>query len=85
VNEIFPIVSGVVVGVGLALVAPRLRLPIAFAAALVLGLIATIISGEYKLAWEFLLVDIPLVAAASWVGYLVARYFRLGAKARKEG
>jgi hypothetical protein len=75
-NEIFPIVSGGVVGVGLALAAPRLRLPVAFAASLVLGLLATVISGEYKIAWEFLLVDIPLVAASAWVGYLVARYFR---------
>jgi hypothetical protein len=82
VNEIFPIVSGGAVGVGLALIAPRLRLPVAFAAALVLGLLATVISGEYKIAWEFLLVDIPLVAASSWVGYLVTRYFRTTSKAR---
>jgi hypothetical protein len=49
-----------------------------------LGLLATVISGEYKIAWEFLLVDIPLVAASAWVGYLVARHFRITARARKQ-
>jgi hypothetical protein len=84
VNEIFPIASGAAVGIGLALIAPRLRLPVAFGASLVLGLLATVISGEYKIAWEFLLVDIPLVAASAWVGYLVARYFRLTSQARRQ-
>lgn len=69
-NELFPILSGATVGVALGLAASRLRLPIVIAAALVLGTLATIISGEYKIGWEFLLVDIPLVGISSVVGWL---------------
>lgn len=75
-NELFPILSGATVGVALALVASRLRLPIAIGGAFVLGTLATIISGEYKLGWEFLLVDIPLVALSSAVGFLATRAVR---------
>jgi hypothetical protein len=30
--------------------------------AIILGSLATIISGEFRIGWEFLLIDIPLVA-----------------------
>ena len=69
-NELFPILSGATLGAALVLVAPRLRLRIAITASLVFGAIATIISGEYRIGWEFLLVDIPLVAASSVAGFL---------------
>jgi hypothetical protein len=42
----------------------------------VLGTLATIISGEYKIGWEFLLIDIPLVALSSAAAFATARTIR---------
>lgn len=75
-NELFPIFAGLAVGVALALVAPRLRLRYGAVAALVLGTLATIVSGEYQIGWEFLLIDIPLVAISSAVGLSAVRAVR---------
>lgn len=75
-NELFPISAGLAVGVVLALVAPRLRLGYGAVTALVLGTLATIVSGEYQIGWEFLLIDIPLVAISSVVGLTAVRGVR---------
>ena len=76
-NEIFPIASGLIVGAALGGFAPRVRLLLGVVAAVVLGTLATIISGEYRISWEFLLVDIPLVGLSAAVGFLVSRGVRL--------
>jgi hypothetical protein len=73
VNEIFPIVSGVLVGALLPLIRPQTRLVVGILAALVLGTLATIISGEYKIGWEFLMIDIPLVALCCTASFVTAR------------
>jgi hypothetical protein len=52
-NELFPILSGLAVGTMLGLIRPQTRLVVAVAAAVVLGTIATVISGEYKIGWEY--------------------------------
>jgi hypothetical protein len=75
-DELFPVVAGLVVGVVLTVVAPRLRFAVGAAAAVVLGTAATVLSGEYRIGWEFLLVDIPLVAASSALSLLVSRRVR---------
>jgi hypothetical protein len=75
-HEFFPIAAGLLVGVALALIAPRLRLWLGALLAVVLGIAATVISGEYKIGWEFLLIDIPLVAVCSVLGLTVARAVR---------
>ena len=75
-NELFPIVSGVVVGIALGGFMPQLRLLLGIVAAVVLGIIATIISGEYLISWEFLLIDIPLVGICSAAAVLVSRTAR---------
>jgi hypothetical protein len=76
VNELFPVLSGLVVGVGLGLLAPKLRLWVGAVAAVVLGIAATVVSGEYRIGWEYLLIDIPLVAVASVVGLVASRAVR---------
>jgi hypothetical protein len=38
----------------------------------VLGTLATVVSGEYRIGWEFLLIDIPLVAVCSLTGFATA-------------
>jgi hypothetical protein len=78
VNELFPIVSGLLVGSLLPLVRPQVRLRMAVAASVVLGTLATILSGEYKIGWEFLLIDIPLVALFATAAYVTVRGLRRG-------
>jgi hypothetical protein len=41
------------------------------------GIVATVVSGEWMLGWEFLLIDVPLVAGSSFaVIRLRARIWR---------
>jgi hypothetical protein len=75
-NELFPIVSGLLLGSALMLIRPRMRLAVAVAASVILGTLATVGSGEYKLGWEFLLIDIPLVALCSATAFSTARAVR---------
>jgi hypothetical protein len=76
-NEVFPIVGGLIAGLVLGTVTARQRrwwfgLGIAVA----LGFLATVVSGEFRATWAYLLIDIPLVAAASAVGGTVSRRVR---------
>jgi hypothetical protein len=75
-SEIFPVVSGLLVGSLLALIRPRTQLAVGVIASVVLGTTATIISGEYKIGWEFLFIDIPLVAISSAAGFATIRAIR---------
>jgi hypothetical protein len=75
-NELFPIAAGLLIGSGLQFVRPSLRLPVAIGAAVVIGFLATVISGEYKIGWEFLAIDIPGTAIAVAVGWLVTKRVR---------
>jgi hypothetical protein len=76
VNELFPIVSGLILGSALILIRPQTRLAVGVAASIVLGTIATIVSGEYRIGWEFLLIDIPLVAVSSAAAFTTVRALR---------
>ena len=48
-HELFPIVSGLLLGAALPLIRPRIRLEVGVGASVVLGTLATIISGEYRI------------------------------------
>lgn len=73
-EEIFPILAGVVVGMLLGAVRPSMRLHIGIPLAVVFGVLATVLSGEFKVGWEYLLIDIPLVGIAAVATMLVTRY-----------
>jgi hypothetical protein len=75
-HELFPIVGGLLLGAALTLIRPQMRLKVGVGASVVLGALATIISGEYRIGWEFLLIDIPLVALCSMTGFATARALR---------
>jgi hypothetical protein len=75
-HELFPIVSGLLLGAALPLIRPRIRLEVGVGASVVLGTLATIISGEYRIGWEFLLIDIPVAALCSVTGFATARALR---------
>jgi len=53
-----------------------MRLWVAVLLSIVLGFLATVISGEYLLSWEFLLIDIPLVAIATAASFMGMRRLR---------
>ena len=61
-QELFPILFGLILGAGLGFVRPSMRLPVGAVLAIVLGVLATVITGEFKSSWGYLLIDIPLVA-----------------------
>jgi hypothetical protein len=72
-DELFPIVSGVVLGIVVARVRPSLRPWVGIALSIALGLAATALSGELAIGWGYLLVDIPLVAVSAGVSFTLAR------------
>lgn len=75
-TELVPISYGLLVGLCLGLLAPRQRLPVGLMLAVLLGVAATVVTGEWKASWAFVLIDIPLVALSATVAYLPARRFR---------
>lgn len=75
-HELFPIASGLVLGAVLALVRPGLRLVTGIVGAVLFGVLATVVSGEYLIGWEFLIIDVPLVAVSAAAGLLVVRSAR---------
>jgi hypothetical protein len=76
VNEIFPILAGLIVGGVLGFLRPTTRLAVGAAAAIVLGVLATVVSGEYLISWEYLLIDVPLVALSSVASLVAGRALR---------
>jgi hypothetical protein len=73
VDELFPVVSGGVLGIVVAGVRPSLRPWVGISLSIALGLAATALSGELAIGWEYLLVDIPLVAVSAGVSFTLAR------------
>jgi hypothetical protein len=80
-EELFPLASGLALGALLGYLRPSTRLPVGAAPAIVLGVLATVASGEFRVSWTYLLIDIPLVAGAAVLGLLIAR--RLAARPRE--
>jgi hypothetical protein len=73
VNELFPVVAGLLCGVLLGSLTARRRVIFGLIVSVVAGVLATVISGEWRISWAFLLIDIPLVAVSAVVGDLVSR------------
>jgi hypothetical protein len=74
--EIVPIVSGLLLGALLGWIEPASRKRIGLPMALALGFLATVVSGEFRVSWGFLLVDIPLVAVSVLVGLVALHRMR---------
>jgi hypothetical protein len=71
-GELVPILSGLAMGGLLGLLRPRLRLPLGAALAVVLGVLATVVTGEHAVSWAFVLVDVPIVALCAVAGLALA-------------
>jgi hypothetical protein len=74
-NELFPILGGLTAGICAALMPLRAKVPLAALLGSVIGLLATVWSGEYQVSWYFLPIDgvlaisaalAPLVLTAGW-------------------
>ena len=71
-NEILPVFCGLLLGAGaLRAKSVRGRRWLLVVGSLVGGAVATVVSGEFRIGWEFLLIDIPLVFLTA-VGFAVA-------------
>lgn len=75
-HEFFPLFCGLLLGIGLGALRPGIRLPIGAALSVVLGALATALAGEFEVSWGFLLIDIPEVAFAAFLGLTAARQLR---------
>jgi len=80
-HELFPIAAGLLAGAFLTRVRPGLRLPLGALAAVVIGVLATVVSGEFRIGWEFLLIDIPGAALAVFAGSLLTQALRRAPRA----
>jgi hypothetical protein len=72
-QELIPVGCGLLLGAVLGYLRPTMRLPVGAALAVVLGVCATVVTGEFKLSWDYVLVDIPLVALATFLSYASVR------------
>jgi len=79
-NELLPIMSGLLLGSAVGYVRPERRLRVGIALGLLLAVAATVLSGEYLESWGFLVVDLLLVGVCAVASFTVVR--RLPVKAR---
>jgi len=72
-SELFPILCGACAGLVLGSIPPARRLRLSLLLSVLLGAAATILSGEFRIGWEYLLIDIPLVAVSAAAMHWVTR------------
>jgi hypothetical protein len=70
-SEIFPVVSGLLLGTLLGGVTPRSRKGIGVPIVLLLAFLATVLSGEFRISWGFVLVDLPLVSIPALAAFVL--------------
>jgi hypothetical protein len=85
VQELIPLAFGYLLGAALGLVRSRLRLPVGALLVVALGAIATAATGEARISWAFVLIDIPIVALASVLGLLAGRRVNLAPRRAPAG
>ncbi|MGY1670340.1 hypothetical protein [Geodermatophilus sp. SYSU D00710] len=71
--ELFPITAGLLCGLLLGSLTARRRVLVGLTFSVVAGVLATVVSGEWRISWAFLLIDIPLVAVGAVIGDLLSR------------
>jgi hypothetical protein len=83
VQEFFPLMGGLVLGSLLGLLRTSARLRIGVLLTICIGLLATLASGEFRLHWGFVLLDISLVAASVVAGLCCTRLMQSKQALRK--
>jgi len=82
-TELVPLFSGGILGLVLGFLRPSQRLAVGTLLSILLGIAASAVTGELSISWEYVLIDIPLVAASATVCLVVAR--RLALRVRPAG
>jgi hypothetical protein len=72
-QELIPVGCGLLLGGALGYIRPSMRPAVGAAFAVLLGVCATLVTGEFALSWGYVLVDIPLVALATVLALVSAR------------
>lgn len=75
-EELVPVLSGILLGSFLGYLRPGKRLRIGAILAILMGILATVVSGEFRVSWGYLLVDIPLVAGVAAVSLSLVHRLR---------
>jgi hypothetical protein len=76
-DEVFPVLCGIAVGLLVNLMPSGVRIPALGVLSVVFGSLASLISGELASSWGYLLIDIAQVlGAALLTSVLVARWLR---------
>jgi hypothetical protein len=75
-HELFPLFCGLLLGIGLGALRPGIRLPVGAVLSVVVGVLATVAAGEFEISWGFVLIDIPEVALAAFLGLTLERRLR---------
>ena len=79
-GELFPVLAGVAIGFVVQFIASqRTRTVALIGLSIVAGFIASYISGELFLSWDFLLIDVPLV----FIGALATSYLLTWQRSRQ--
>jgi hypothetical protein len=68
--EFLPIAGGVLVGLFLGILRPSLRVRTGMVLVMGLGVLATLTSGEFRISWAFLGIDVPLTALSTAGGLM---------------
>ncbi len=80
-DEVFPVLAGVALGLGLSQLAPRwLRLAILAGLATLFGVAAGWISGELVISWGYAMLDVGQVLASGAMTMLLAVRWRRGTR-----
>lgn len=72
-SELVPLYSGALLGLLVGFLRPSQRIAVLAPLSILLGICASAVTGELSITWEYVLVDIPLVAASATVGLAIAR------------
>ncbi len=81
-NEIFPITYGLFIGLISSFIpGTRWRYGSWAFLSLLFGVVATFVTGEWKIGWEFLLIDIPLAAVCGLAVIAVRLWLKRRARA----
>jgi hypothetical protein len=79
-DEVFPLLAGLLVGVLAArMLAPRQRIIAIVLASVAIGALAALISGELAVSWAFVVFDVGQVLLAALIGMVV--YGRMARRA----